>query len=78
MDAEAFRRFEQVGHDRLAATYADFFLGNTARAVEPLLEYAWPSSGSRPPPGAPDRGRRLCENAAPTARTHRRPSRRTS
>src|SRR3989442_15921916 len=40
MDVEAFRRFEQVGHDRLAATYGDFFAANTARAIEPLLDGA--------------------------------------
>jgi SAM-dependent methyltransferase len=46
MDPEAFRRFEQIGHDRLAATYDDFFAANTARAVEPLLDGAGVRDGS--------------------------------
>src|SRR2546428_13202258 len=45
MDVEAFRRFEQVGHDRLAATYGDFFAANTARAIEPLLDGAGVRAG---------------------------------
>src|SRR5690242_16794694 len=45
MDSEAFRRFEQVGHDRLAATYGDFFAANTARAIEPLLDGAGVGAG---------------------------------
>ena len=45
MDAAAFRRFEQVGHDRLAATYGDFFAANTARAIEPLLDGAGVGAG---------------------------------
>lgn len=45
--ADAFRRFEQAGHDRLAATYADFFAGNTAHAIAPLLDGAGVRAGAR-------------------------------
>ncbi len=46
MDPEAFRRFERIGHDRLAATYDGFFAGNTARAIEPLLDGAGVVAGA--------------------------------
>lgn len=39
-DHEAFRRFEERGHDRVAAGYEDFFAPVTTRTVEPLLDAA--------------------------------------
>jgi len=36
--AEAFRRFEQAGHDQLAESYASFFAGNTRQTVNALLD----------------------------------------
>jgi SAM-dependent methyltransferase len=47
VDAEAFRRFERETHDRLAATYCDFFAGATRGAIVPLLDAARVSEGTR-------------------------------
>jgi len=37
-DADRFRSFERQRHDKLAATYHDFFTPVTALAIKPLLE----------------------------------------
>ncbi|HEV8475169.1 MAG TPA: class I SAM-dependent methyltransferase [Methylomirabilota bacterium] len=47
MDAEAFRRFERETHDRLAATYCDFFADDTRGMIEPLLDGARVRAGAR-------------------------------
>src|SRR5437867_6668574 len=47
MDAEAFRRFERETHDRLAATYCDFFADDTRGMIEPLLDGAGVRAGAR-------------------------------
>lgn len=47
MDAEAFRQFERDTHDRLAATYGDFFADVTRAMIAPLLDAARVTRGSR-------------------------------
>ena len=47
MDTEAFRRFEREAHDRLAATYCDFFAGATGGMIAPLLDGARVRAGTR-------------------------------
>jgi SAM-dependent methyltransferase len=47
VDSEAFRRFEREAHDRLAATYCDFFAGATRGMIVPLLDGAGVRAGTR-------------------------------
>ena len=46
-DADAFRRFELDGHERVVARYAEFFEPATAGALEALLDAARVRAGSR-------------------------------
>ena len=47
LDAKAFTAFEQAAHDRIAKTYADHFTPLTSLALEPLLNAAGISAGTR-------------------------------
>ena len=47
MDSEAFRRFEREAHDKLAATYCEFFAGATRGMIAPLLDGAGVRRGTR-------------------------------
>ena len=47
IDAEAFRDFERAAHDEIAQGYRDFFAAVTGYAIEPLLDAASVSAGTR-------------------------------
>lgn len=47
IDPEAFRRFEKAAHDRVAASYHDFFAPVTSLVIEPLLDAARVGGGTR-------------------------------
>ena len=47
VDPDAFRAFERSAHDEVAVGYRDFFVDVTSYAVEPLLDAANVSSGTR-------------------------------
>lgn len=47
IDLDAFRDFERTAHDRIARTYHDAFSAVTDRAIEPLLDAARVTTGTR-------------------------------
>src|SRR5262245_51787165 len=47
IDADAFRNFERAAHDEIADGYRDFFTAVTAYAIDPLLDAAACTSGTR-------------------------------